>query len=98
MDILTIVDGKITEVWATVDIMGLMHLIGAIPQCLANSSSNNDPASLRRSIEIKDMHQARSDAIKVHKFMICDHRLFALLHFSSKQRKKKYEAANDTHD
>lgn len=44
MDILTIVDGKITEEWATADIMGLMQQIGAIPQRLANSSSNNDAA------------------------------------------------------
>jgi steroid delta-isomerase-like uncharacterized protein len=42
MDILTIVDGKITEEWATADIMGLMQQIGAIPQRLADSSSNND--------------------------------------------------------
>ena len=44
MDILTIVDGKITEEWATADMMGLMQQIGAIPQRLANSSSNNDAA------------------------------------------------------
>jgi steroid delta-isomerase-like uncharacterized protein len=44
MDILTIVDGKITEEWATADIMGLMQQIGAIPQRKANSSSNNDAA------------------------------------------------------
>lgn len=44
MDILTIVDGKITEEWATADIMGLMQQIGAIPQRIANSSSNNDAA------------------------------------------------------
>jgi steroid delta-isomerase-like uncharacterized protein len=44
MDILTIVDGKITEEWATADIMGLMQQIGAIPQRLANSSSSNDAA------------------------------------------------------
>jgi len=45
MDILTIVDGKITEEWATADMMGLMQQIGAIPQRLANSSSNNDAAN-----------------------------------------------------
>ena len=44
MDILTIIDGKITEEWATADIMGLMQQIGAIPQRIANSSSNNDAA------------------------------------------------------
>lgn len=44
MDILTIVDGKITEEWATADMMGLMQQIGAIPQRIANSSSNNDAA------------------------------------------------------
>jgi steroid delta-isomerase-like uncharacterized protein len=31
MDILTIIDGKITEEWATADMMGLMQQIGAIP-------------------------------------------------------------------
>ena len=45
MDILTIVDGKITEEWATADMMGLMQQIGAIPQRLANSSSNNEAAN-----------------------------------------------------
>jgi len=31
MDIITIVEGKITEEWATADMMGLMQQIGAIP-------------------------------------------------------------------
>ena len=31
MDILTIIDGKVTEEWATADMMGLMQQIGAIP-------------------------------------------------------------------
>ena len=31
MDILTILDGKVTEEWATADMMGLMQQIGAIP-------------------------------------------------------------------
>jgi steroid delta-isomerase-like uncharacterized protein len=42
MDILTIIDGKITEEWATADMMGLMQQIGAIPQRSTSISSNND--------------------------------------------------------
>jgi steroid delta-isomerase-like uncharacterized protein len=38
MDILTIKHGKITEEWATADMMGLMQQIGAIP---ARSASSN---------------------------------------------------------
>jgi steroid delta-isomerase-like uncharacterized protein len=44
MDILTIIDGKITEEWATADMMGLMQQIGAIPVRSASSSSSNDTA------------------------------------------------------
>jgi len=44
MDILTIIDGKITEEWATADMMGLMQQIGAIPQRSASTSGNNDVA------------------------------------------------------
>lgn len=44
MDILTIIDGKITEEWATADMMGLMQQIGAIPQPSASTSGNNDVA------------------------------------------------------
>ena len=39
MDILTIIDGKIAEEWATADMMGLMQQIGAIP---ARSASNSN--------------------------------------------------------
>ena len=39
MDILTIIDGKVTEEWATADMMGLMQQIGAIP---ARSVSSSD--------------------------------------------------------
>lgn len=45
MDILTIIDGKITEEWATADMMGLMQQIGAIPQRSASISGNNDVAN-----------------------------------------------------
>jgi steroid delta-isomerase-like uncharacterized protein len=41
MDILTIIDGKITEEWATADMMGLMQQIGAIP---ARSGTNSSTA------------------------------------------------------
>ncbi len=41
MDILTIIDGKITEEWATADMMGLMQQIGAIPARSAGSSNNS---------------------------------------------------------
>jgi steroid delta-isomerase-like uncharacterized protein len=41
MDILTITEGKITEEWATADMMGLMQQIGAIPPRSASSSSKN---------------------------------------------------------
>jgi steroid delta-isomerase-like uncharacterized protein len=44
MDILTIIDGKITEEWATADMMGLMQQIGAIPARSATSSNSNDTA------------------------------------------------------
>jgi steroid delta-isomerase-like uncharacterized protein len=40
MDILTIIDGKITEEWATADMMGLMQQIGAIPTRSAGSNNN----------------------------------------------------------
>jgi steroid delta-isomerase-like uncharacterized protein len=43
MDILTIIDGKITEEWATADMMGLMQQIGAIPA--RSAGSNNSPDS-----------------------------------------------------
>ena len=43
MDILTIIDGKITEEWATADMMGLMQQIGAIP-VRSTSSGSNDTA------------------------------------------------------
>jgi steroid delta-isomerase-like uncharacterized protein len=41
MDILTIIDGKITEEWATADMMGLMQQIGAIPARSAGSNNNS---------------------------------------------------------
>ena len=41
MDILTIIDGKITEEWATADMMGLMQQIGAIPTRSAGSNNNS---------------------------------------------------------
>jgi steroid delta-isomerase-like uncharacterized protein len=44
MDILTIIDGKITEEWATADMMGLMQQIGAIPARYATSSNSSDTA------------------------------------------------------
>jgi steroid delta-isomerase-like uncharacterized protein len=44
MDILTIFEGKITEEWATADMMGLMQQIGAIPTRLSASNSNSDTA------------------------------------------------------
>jgi len=44
MDILTILDGKITEEWATADMMGLMQQIGAIPPRSASNSSTDDLA------------------------------------------------------
>ncbi len=40
MDILTIIDGKIVEEWATADMMGLMQQIGAIPTRPAGSNSS----------------------------------------------------------
>ena len=43
MDILTIIDGKVTEEWATADMMGLMQQIGAIP-ARSVSNSNSDTA------------------------------------------------------
>jgi steroid delta-isomerase-like uncharacterized protein len=39
MDILTIIDGKITEEWTTADMMGLMQQIGAIPTRSASSNT-----------------------------------------------------------
>ncbi len=42
MDILTIIDGKITEEWATADMMGLMQQIGAIPARSAGSNNSTD--------------------------------------------------------
>ena len=44
MDILTIIDGKITEEWATADMMGLMQQIGAKPARSATSSNSSDTA------------------------------------------------------
>jgi steroid delta-isomerase-like uncharacterized protein len=44
MDILTIIDGKITEEWATADMMGLMQQIGAIPARSAGSNNSTDSA------------------------------------------------------
>ena len=44
MDILTIIDGKITEEWATADMIGLMQQIGAIPARSATSSNSSDTA------------------------------------------------------
>jgi steroid delta-isomerase-like uncharacterized protein len=44
MDILTIINGKITEEWATADMMGLMQQIGAIPARSATSSNSSDTA------------------------------------------------------
>jgi steroid delta-isomerase-like uncharacterized protein len=44
MDILTIIDGKITEEWATADMMGLMQQIGAIPARSATSSNSSNTA------------------------------------------------------
>ena len=41
MDILTIIDGKVTEEWATADMMGLMQQIGAIPARSASSDSSS---------------------------------------------------------
>ncbi|HEX2231207.1 MAG TPA: ester cyclase [Nitrososphaeraceae archaeon] len=42
MDFLTIIDGKVTEEWATADITGLMQQIGAMP---ASSPANSNAAS-----------------------------------------------------
>jgi steroid delta-isomerase-like uncharacterized protein len=44
MDILTIIDGKITEEWATADMMGLMQQIGAIPARYVGSNNSTDSA------------------------------------------------------
>jgi steroid delta-isomerase-like uncharacterized protein len=41
MDILTIIDGKVTEERATADMMGLMQQIGAIPARSVSSSNSN---------------------------------------------------------
>jgi steroid delta-isomerase-like uncharacterized protein len=40
MDMLTISEGKITEEWATADMMGLMQQIGAIPPRSASNSNS----------------------------------------------------------
>jgi predicted ester cyclase len=40
MAFLTVIDGKISEEWATADMMGLMQQIGAIPAPRATGSSN----------------------------------------------------------
>jgi steroid delta-isomerase-like uncharacterized protein len=45
MDILTIKEGKITEEWATADMMGLLQQIGAIPTRSGFSNSENDSAN-----------------------------------------------------
>ena len=48
MDILTIIEGKITEEWATADMLGLMQQIGAIPpRSAASSSSTNTDNSTK---------------------------------------------------
>ncbi len=47
MDILTIIEGKITEEWATADMMGLMQQIGAIPPRSASSISENADESAK---------------------------------------------------
>lgn len=39
MDILTIIDGKVSEEWSTADIMGLMQQAGAIPTLSPAGSS-----------------------------------------------------------
>src|SRR5215211_6448024 len=44
MDILTIIDGRVTEEWATADMMGLMQQIGAIPARSASNSNSSDTA------------------------------------------------------
>ena len=44
MDIITISEGKITEEWATADMMGLMQQIGAIPTRFSGSNGNPNPA------------------------------------------------------
>jgi steroid delta-isomerase-like uncharacterized protein len=41
VDILTITDGKVTEEWATADMMGLMQQIGAIPTRSGSSNSSS---------------------------------------------------------
>ena len=42
MDFLTIVDGKITEEWVSVDMMGWMQQLGAIPATPTSSSAATD--------------------------------------------------------
>lgn len=44
MDIITIIEGKITEEWATADMMGLMQQIGAIPTRSTGSNGNTKTA------------------------------------------------------
>ncbi len=41
MDFLTIVDGKITEGWVSVDMLGLMQQIGMIPTSNTQSASES---------------------------------------------------------
>ncbi len=48
MDFLTIVDGKITEEWAFVDMMGWMQQIGAIPATTPSFSSTATDTSTSR--------------------------------------------------
>ncbi len=45
MDLLTVVDGKITEEWVVVDMMGWMQQIGAIPTTLRPATGTSDTAS-----------------------------------------------------
>jgi predicted ester cyclase len=43
MDMLTIIDGKVTEEWATADMMGLMQQIGAIPTRSVSGKDKGNP-------------------------------------------------------
>ena len=45
MDFLTIVDGKITEEWVSVDMMGWMQQLGAIPATPTSSSAATDSST-----------------------------------------------------
>jgi steroid delta-isomerase-like uncharacterized protein len=40
MQFFTIIDGKITEIWANVDMMGLMQQIGVIPATTSRANGN----------------------------------------------------------